>query len=145
MEVYDRPATRFVGAFIGTPPMNFLPVAISRDGGRAVGHLGEHAIRVPDWISGDAVLAGIRAENLAASTTEAADAIPARVRVVEPLGPQLLVTVTVGSEIVKLLASNDFPAADDQQLWVSVADDKVRWFSADDERELTEERLTSAV
>ncbi|HEV7470977.1 MAG TPA: ABC transporter ATP-binding protein [Pseudonocardia sp.] len=145
MEVYDRPATRFVGGFIGTPPMNFLPVTISRDAGRAVGHLGEHAIRVPDWVSGDTVLAGIRAENLAASTTEVPDAMLARVRVVEPLGSQLLVTVAVGSEIVKLLTPNDFPAADDQRLWMTVADDKVRWFSAHDERELTEERATSAV
>jgi multiple sugar transport system ATP-binding protein len=125
--------------------MNFLPVTISRDAGRAVGHIGEQEIPVPDWISGDTVLAGIRAENLVASTTEVPEAMPARVRVVEPLGSQLLITVTVGSEIVKLLTPNDFPATDDQPLWLTVADDKVRWFSAHDERELTEERATSAV
>src|SRR6267378_8650325 len=31
MEIYDNPATQFVGGFIGSPPMNFLRGAI-RDG-----------------------------------------------------------------------------------------------------------------
>ena len=32
IEVYDRPATTFVAAFIGSPAMNFLPGAIASDG-----------------------------------------------------------------------------------------------------------------
>ena len=37
MEVYGRPASRFVAAFVGSPSMNFLPVtAISDSNGRAV-------------------------------------------------------------------------------------------------------------
>ncbi len=36
MEVYSRPATRFVAAFVGSPAMNFLPVsAVSDIAGRA--------------------------------------------------------------------------------------------------------------
>ena len=31
IEVYDRPKTRFVAAFIGTPPMNFLRGSVSQD------------------------------------------------------------------------------------------------------------------
>src|SRR5438067_6830541 len=34
MRVYDRPATTFVGGFIGTPPMNFLPGRVQREDGR---------------------------------------------------------------------------------------------------------------
>lgn len=30
-EVYDRPATAFVGSFVGTPPMNFLPARVRGD------------------------------------------------------------------------------------------------------------------
>jgi sn-glycerol 3-phosphate transport system ATP-binding protein len=32
LEVYERPATRFVAGFIGSPAMNFLPVRLSADG-----------------------------------------------------------------------------------------------------------------
>jgi ABC-type sugar transport system ATPase subunit len=29
---YERPANRVVADFIGTPPMNFIPVTVIRDG-----------------------------------------------------------------------------------------------------------------
>jgi len=32
LEIYQRPATRFVAGFIGSPGMNFLPVPLSTDG-----------------------------------------------------------------------------------------------------------------
>ncbi len=32
LEVFDRPANRFVAGFIGTPPMNFMEGRLSRDG-----------------------------------------------------------------------------------------------------------------
>jgi len=32
LEIYERPATRFVAGFIGSPAMNFLPVPLSADG-----------------------------------------------------------------------------------------------------------------
>ncbi|MEU7814660.1 ABC transporter ATP-binding protein [Pseudonocardia sp. NPDC049154] len=119
MEVYDRPATRFVGGFLGTPPMNLLPVRRAEGGGTAAGE----PFAVPEEIAGhvgDEVWAGIRAENIEASTTEVPGALPARVRLVEPLGSQLLVSVTVGEESVKLLTPTDFPAGDDTRLWLRV-------------------------
>src|SRR6266540_4233349 len=35
MVVYDRPAERFVGGFIGNPPMNFLRATVARENGHA--------------------------------------------------------------------------------------------------------------
>ena len=32
LEIYERPATKFVAGFIGSPAMNFLPVPLSADG-----------------------------------------------------------------------------------------------------------------
>jgi ABC-type sugar transport system ATPase subunit len=58
-----------------------------------------HPFSVPDGIAGqvsDEVWAGIRAEHMEPSTTATPGALPARVRLVEPLGSQLLVSVTVG-------------------------------------------------
>ncbi|SDF03902.1 ABC transporter ATP-binding protein [Pseudonocardia oroxyli] len=114
MEVYDRPVDRFVGGFLGTPPMNMLPGEVF--GGRGV--------------------AGIRAENIEASTTERAGALAGRVRLVEPLGSQLLVTVAAGEQDVKILTPTDFPAGDGADVWLSVAPERIRWFDADTERAL---------
>src|SRR5690606_30009889 len=34
IEVYQRPANRFVAAFIGSPSMNFLPIRLQSEGGK---------------------------------------------------------------------------------------------------------------
>ena len=44
MEVYDHPASEFVGSFIGNPPMNFLRGRLDRSDGRAQIMLGEHVL-----------------------------------------------------------------------------------------------------
>src|SRR5919202_1428056 len=65
MQVYDRPATTFVGGFIGTPPMNFLPGRVQREDGRVRVQLGGQSLHAPAAVAqaGD-VLVGIRAENI---------------------------------------------------------------------------------
>jgi multiple sugar transport system ATP-binding protein len=138
MRVYDHPATRFVGGFIGNPPMNFLPVRIDRDGGPR-GRIDEQEIALPAGVAGyagDELLAGIRAENLEPTTGPAPHALAATVRVVEPLGSQLLVTVVVGEHVVKLLTANEFPVKDGAPLWLAPAPDKIRWFCPETEAEV---------
>jgi multiple sugar transport system ATP-binding protein len=44
MEVYTRPASRFVAGFIGSPSMNFLPVTLTGQGDRAAARLGDGAV-----------------------------------------------------------------------------------------------------
>src|SRR5262245_66227753 len=34
IEVYQKPANRFVAAFIGSPSMNFLPIRLQSEGGK---------------------------------------------------------------------------------------------------------------
>src|ERR687887_752681 len=97
MDIYDNPASQFVGGFIGSPPMNFLR-GVVRDG-RFEGD--GFAVRVPgahDGMQGRELLLGVRAEHI----TIGAEGIPARVLVVEPLGAHALVTVVVGKTAVKV-------------------------------------------
>jgi len=47
MVVYDRPAERFVGGFIGNPPMNFLRASVTRENGHARVTLGEQSLAGP--------------------------------------------------------------------------------------------------
>ena len=44
IEVYTRPASRFVASFIGSPAMNLLPVTLTGQGDRAAARLGDGAI-----------------------------------------------------------------------------------------------------
>jgi multiple sugar transport system ATP-binding protein len=49
LEVYHRPANRFVAGFVGTPPMNFLEGTIASEGGKLWFDEGTGRIVVPDW------------------------------------------------------------------------------------------------
>jgi multiple sugar transport system ATP-binding protein len=133
MLVYDRPATDFVGGFIGNPPMNFLRGRIERHNGTIQVVLGEHRLDAPHALAqagGRDVLIGIRAENIEASAQPMTDALPVRAEVVEPVGSHLLVTALVGNQRLKLLTRTDFPATSDAPLWIRPELNKLRWFDA---------------
>lgn len=133
MAVYDRPSNEFVGGFIGNPPMNFLRGRVERDGGTIRVMVGEHALPVPAGVrpdTGGDILVGIRAEHVMASERPVAGAIEARTEVVEPLGPQLLVTAIVGDQRIKLLTHPDFVIRPDQPVWLQPDPSKLRWFDA---------------
>ena len=88
MEIYGRPATEFVARFVGSPAMNFLPVAITEQAGFASVRLGSGAeilTRVPvAALPGDTDLRlGIRAE---AIRVDAQGPLAGQIEVVERLG-----------------------------------------------------------
>ncbi|WP_108398129.1 ABC transporter ATP-binding protein [Devosia submarina] len=94
MEVYSRPATRFVASFVGSPAMNFLPVsALSDAGGQAnVAFGGQNSLQTAIPASGlgkGQYTLGIRAES--ARITYGEGGIEATVDVVERLGERTLV------------------------------------------------------
>jgi multiple sugar transport system ATP-binding protein len=133
MRVYDRPATTFVGGFIGTPPMNFLPGRVQREDGRVRVRLGSSVLDGPAALAQLAtpdVLVGIRAENVEVSAGQVSDALAACIDVAEPMGTNLLLTLVVGDQHLKVLARNDFPARPGQAVWIRPDPDKLRWFDA---------------
>jgi multiple sugar transport system ATP-binding protein len=137
MTVYDFPSTEFVGSFIGNPPMNFLRAAVSRADGYARVAIGGQALQAPAAIanSGDAdVLMGIRAEYIQATHTDSAstDGFDADTLVVEPLGSHLLITASVGDQLLKVVTRADFDVRPGQRLRLQPEMDKVRWLRTSD-------------
>ncbi|GHA33143.1 ABC transporter ATP-binding protein [Devosia pacifica] len=105
MEVYSRPASRFVAAFVGSPSMNFLPVQALEDAaGRVIVKAG--GVSIPTTLamsaapksSGDLTL-GVRPEALRVAED---GEVNGRVSLVERLGDRTLVHVTLpdGTEVV---------------------------------------------
>jgi multiple sugar transport system ATP-binding protein len=94
MEIYARPATRFVAGFVGSPGMNFLPVSAINDmGGKAsVAFSGEAPVATGVPVAGlpqGALTLGIRAE--AVRVSHDGTGIEAVADVVERLGERTLV------------------------------------------------------
>ena len=113
-ELYDTPANLFVAGFIGSPAMNFFRVRlVKRADGAAALRFGAadgaapgpelalgagpsaHYVGQATGEPGRPVIAGIRPEHLCLAPAAAPDALPGMVDVVEHLGNEQFVYVTV--------------------------------------------------
>lgn len=103
-QIYNDPANQFVASFIGSPPMNFIPVRLTRQEGRLLAVLdsGQARCEMPLGLAGEEldgreIILGIRPEQIALGAAEGngLPGIRAEVQVTEPTGPDLLVFVTL--------------------------------------------------
>ncbi|MGE8407023.1 MAG: ABC transporter ATP-binding protein [Pseudomonas sp.] len=101
-QIYNAPANLFVASFMGSPPMNFIPLRLQRREGRLLALLdsGQARCEVPLGMGGagledrDVVL-GLRPEqfSLAPAAANGLPCLRAEVQICEPTGPDLLVFV----------------------------------------------------
>lgn len=102
--IYNDPANLFVASFIGSPPMNFIPVRLMKQDGRVLALLdsGQARCELPlgvaaDELEGREIILGVRPEQISLGAAEGngMPAIRTEVQVTEPTGPDLLVFVTL--------------------------------------------------
>ncbi len=128
VEVYRNPAARFVGSFIGNPPMNFLAAErVDRGRWRVAGQVlpGPNATQ-------DRIEFAIRPEDMAVGE----GGIPANVRVVEPLGPHTLVTADVGGQLFRAVLDSDIAVAPGDTVSLVPQPERIRWFDPETSRAL---------
>ncbi|MDA9047483.1 ABC transporter ATP-binding protein [Planktomarina temperata] len=120
LSVYRDPAERFVGSFIGNPPMNFLP-ATPEGGGkwRVAGQ--SYAGPKTDHTALDFA---IRPEDLQPS----AAGLAAVVKVVEPLGANVLVTCAIDGQMFRAVLDSDTKLAAGETITLQPNADRIRWF-----------------
>ncbi|WP_291296369.1 ABC transporter ATP-binding protein [Elioraea sp.] len=117
LALYDRPANRFVAAFIGSPEMNLVEADVVPGPtvhiGEAVLPLPEHGIRLP--APGSRITLGIRPEHLAVADG-AGPRITGTIGMVERLGDRTLVGLDVAGIIIKALLPRDDALAPGQHI-----------------------------
>ena len=130
-ELYHQPATRFVAGFIGAPPMNFLTAEMV-DG---VARLSDGAVIAAPSHEGVVGLVdlGVRPEHLRA---DPAGPIVTTVDLVEPLGPDTLVTVRLGQQRLIARLPGDADISPGDRLPLSVDPTQIRLFGREDGRAL---------
>jgi ABC-type sugar transport system ATPase subunit len=133
-DLYYRPANTFVAGFIGTPPMSLIAARLTRSDGRLVLEGESLRLPVPDAASarvatraGADVTVGLRPEDIQ-FTASGAGEMRGRILDVEPLGRELVVAVTVGQQVVTVLAPHGFRGEPDQDVTMTVASDRVYLF-----------------
>jgi multiple sugar transport system ATP-binding protein len=117
MDLYRRPANRFVAGFVGSPEMNFLP-----------GHLLDRAAPAPGLVL------GVRPHDVGICPRGTGD-LPATVDVVEPLGKELVVYLRLGpaqgSAEIRAVAPPEPPLEPDTTVGVRFDPTRVHWFDAE--------------
>jgi len=99
LEVYSKPASTFVAAFIGSPPMNLIPGRIV-DEGKALAGDGDVRVRLPEprpTLEGRSVLLGVRPEHLESCYADEAMISP-DIDFIELLGSDSLVYGHLGEQ-----------------------------------------------
>ena len=118
-QIYNDPANLFVASFIGSPPMNFIPLRLQRREGRLLALLdsGQARCELPlsmqdAGLEDRDVIVGIRAEQIVLAPAEpnGLPVIRAEAQVIEPTGPDTLVFVNLnGSKVCCRMAPDDAP------------------------------------
>ncbi len=136
LELYNRPANRFVAEFIGSPPMNFLavqfkaPLLLTHPQFRLT--LPEVWADVLKPYDGQTLTLGIRPEHFNISAA-APKNLPVQVELVEALGSETylalsLVDASVETALLQARIEPDRPVRIGEQLWLSHTPDKIHLF-----------------
>jgi multiple sugar transport system ATP-binding protein len=132
LEVYNSPATRFVGSFIGSPPMNHVeatvggtdPFSVDCNGFSLVPARGE---TLPAQV-GQPIVLGIRPDDVMISREEPAPSGKGTVSLVEPAGPFDWVDVTWGRTMVKGKAAVESRLRPGEEVFIKVLEERIVLF-----------------
>lgn len=101
--LFERPAHTFVGHFIGSPGMNFLPVHSSA----GMLELGGRRLPAPRPLPEGALKLGIRPEYVSLAEADTAGALAAEVVRAQDIGTHLMLTAQVNGALLKARLASD--------------------------------------
>jgi multiple sugar transport system ATP-binding protein len=132
LELYNHPANQFVAEFIGSPPMNFLPVQIKAP---LLIHHPQFRLTLPEvWepvlqkYDGRSLTLGVRPEHLSISVPAPKNLL-VQVELVEALGNDTYLSVSLAeASTLQVRIPPDQLVQIGEQLWLSIAADKIHLF-----------------
>lgn len=137
LELYNKPANLFVAQFIGSPPMNFLPVQFTAP--LLVSHP-QFRFTLPDvWekalqnYDGRSLILGIRPEHLSISPPATKNLL-VQVEIVEALGHETYLWVSlveVRETRLQVRIGSETAVSIGEKLWLAIAPDKIHLFDPD--------------
>ena len=124
LNIYNHPANRFVAEFVGSPSMNFIEGRI--EAGTFVSDA--FRIRLSGGSDGSRLTIGIRPEHIQVLSEPRDGAIASSVYVIEQMGNETFVFLSVGANKLIARAPADFRAEFESKVWLLFATDKIHLF-----------------
>ncbi|MEM1287195.1 MAG: ABC transporter ATP-binding protein [Pseudomonadota bacterium] len=133
-EIYDKPANTFVATFMGSPAMNLVDALVTED--RQHLKVGDTELPVPAGAEvpnpGSHVKLGLRPEWFGVGRAKNGVArLPGRIDVIEPTGPDIYVSVDLGTQSIMTRLPAGTPLEQDKVEDFSVVMEKAPLFDAD--------------
>ncbi|MBA3765749.1 MAG: ABC transporter ATP-binding protein [Acidobacteria bacterium] len=134
MNIYHRPANRFVAEFVGSPAMNFIEG--QKDAGARLFRSGEVALPLSESqlcrLDGrERVTLGIRPEHIHLAPSRREGYLPATVYVTELMGNETLVFLRLGDQKIIARARAEFRAELETPVWVKFEMERAEFFDAE--------------
>jgi multiple sugar transport system ATP-binding protein len=138
LNIYNRPANRFVAEFVGSPGMNILDGEVDRQARVFTAEaiclpLDESQLASldgPDAAATERLLLGIRPEHVRVSVVPRDGWLPATVYVTELMGSETFVFLTLGDKRIIARTPADFRAELESIVWIEFETTKVHFFHA---------------
>jgi multiple sugar transport system ATP-binding protein len=135
LECYHEPANRFVASFIGSPSMNFFETELDATDTTLVNESFEYELDDDVYAdiedAGDRFTLGVRPEDVEAVTSDTRNAIPAEVKVTEPLGDVTYVYLDIGGEQYTATLEGDIVLEAGRTIHVTFPQEKIHLFDGD--------------
>jgi multiple sugar transport system ATP-binding protein len=133
LELYRRPASRFVATFLGSPPINIWAATAGPLGAltAAGAALGLDPSRGALVAARPKVEVGLRPEDVAVFAQSGPGRTEGRVLLSEPMGNETIVTLLSEGERVVARATADFATRPESPVFFSVSPEKALFFDAE--------------
>ncbi len=149
MEVFNHPTNAFVAGFIGSPPINFIPVSLSDEKGTLT--LSANGMRLGlagldpaalEKIKGcglTEMTLGVRPQDIYLPGDQAVadlsdNRVQSRVDIVEPMGENVVVVVAIGDHTVKATLPNDVAYSSDAPIELAINTRAIHLFDPSTEK-----------
>ena len=135
-EIYSEPTHIEVANFIGNPPMNLLGGQVSRADGRTLFAI-DGAVLPVDAVAGGRVqeragssflIMGIRPEDITIDTQPTPHNVPATVILLQPVGPDTYVTMSIGDSTLTACSSPDCKFEIGDQVFANLNSQRTHFF-----------------
>jgi multiple sugar transport system ATP-binding protein len=135
LDLYRRPANRFVAGFIGSPAMNFVPAEVTADGRAVAIGAGAAPLRIPrPQEPRRKLLAGLRPEHLRLDGS--GERLAAGVETIEGTGSMTFIEARIGNELLNVAHAGTYETEAGAPLTLGIASEDIYLFDPETGRAL---------
>ncbi len=145
-EMYDHPVNAFVGKFMGSPPINMIPISYTQEESFFTVDKSDESFTIDLHLNTELsisskLILGVRAEDWTIADHNAPFSLKAKVEKVERIGRDTLLSATIGEHSIRALVSPEFEVKAGDHVNLTVRNNRFHLFDAQSEVNLNVNHL----